>query len=282
MHPDRLAVARAAFAHRTGSGASRRRPGVAAALALALGTIRVMPAEPSALMPDPRATPARASELSEADAIERFGLRRRLQMYAHGERQPCVDCRVDVVEGDLVVSGDLLVDWPDDLDRFKAVRPRTAADRVATPSVGLVVTGRLVVSGAVINGNMDLGPFLLVLGETRARALYASGAEMRFEGRSRFSDAVAGYGNHAKVTFAAGLDAPLVITGAGHWFDCTDERPAIVDFNRGSVAPAAGRRAGTLGEIAARLNPAIVVDDEFSVYEQVLPRIRLGQRVVVR
>ena len=93
------------------------------------------------------------------------------------------------------MTGDLLVDAPRARAQVEALVPRRPGDRPATTlpnAIGLIVTGRLTVDGAVINANLNGGPFLVVLGETHARAMFAGGAEFRFDRLASFDDAVVG------------------------------------------------------------------------------------------
>ncbi len=217
--------------------------------------------------------------ITEAAAIERFNLRIRLERYDYGVgvREVSPNHRVEVIEGDLHVAGDLLLDELAARLRVEKIRARSAGDRIATTlsgSVGLVVTGNLHVDGAIINASLDEGPFLLVLGETRARALYAGGAEIRFEKRAHFEDAVIGVYNDGILRFIDGLDAPMLLN-----FD----HDTVV---RGAVQPPFFDDDADDGldmeDGLSLLDPEIVVGDasEFDASVQLLPRIRRGQRLI--
>lgn len=217
----------------------------------------------------PRAVP-------EADAMRTFRLRDRLQQYGTGPAQPAGPGRmVEVIDGDLHVTGDLLVDGARARAQVEALAPRKAGDRPATTlpnAVGLIVTGQLIVDGAVINANLNAGPFVLVLGETHARAMFAGGAEFHFNGLASFDDAVVGCYNDGHVGFAGGVKAPMVIS-EDHSFAIAGKGTPFVDYFNGD---------GDLEALQARLHPDLKVTDveELDAEEMLLPRIRRGQPVL--
>ena len=214
--------------------------------------------------------------VTEADAIRTFGLRERLQQYGARPQQPAGAGRiVEVIDGDLHVTGDLLVDAPRARAEVEALVPRRPGDRPATTlpnAIGLIVTGRLTVDGAVINANLNGGPFLVVLGETHARAMFAGGAEFRFDRLASFDDAVVGCYNDGRVDFAGGVKAPMVIS-EDHDFAITGKGTPYVDYFNGD---------GDLEALQARLHPEIELDDveELDAEAMLLPRIRRGQPVL--
>lgn len=130
--------------------------------------------------------------LSEACAA--FDLERRLSSMHPDHHPPAPEDMVWVVEGDLRLAGNLRLDW----DHW--------------PALGLVVTGDLHVDGAIVNADMDGGPFLLVAGRTQARALVGGGAALVFEGDAVVDDLVLGHYNHGALVFRGALDAPAVVT----------------------------------------------------------------------
>ena len=212
----------------------------------------------------------------EAEAIERFALRGRLDTYGAGGRQARPNTVVEVVDGDLHVAGDLLVDGPYALERVAAIRARTPADRVvaeAHQAIGLIVTGALTVDGAIINADINGGPFLLVLGETRARAVFSGGAEMVFAGKARVADAVVGCYNDGSVAFLAGLEAPLAISEDHEIKLLGKPVPELIDYFNGW---------GDAELLKFRLDPAIEVDEieELDAERMLLPRIRRGEPVL--
>lgn len=132
------------------------------------------------------------TRISPSEANQRYALSRRLVTYDH-DYHIRRNAQFRLVEGDLQIDGNLVMDWEQsDIN-------------------GLIVTGNLSVSGSILNDNMDGGPFLLVLGETRAHAIVAGGAEMHFQGRSWISDMVLGYYNHGALVFVGDLVAPAVV-----------------------------------------------------------------------
>ena len=199
-----------------------------------------------------------ARSVSEAEAIASFDLRSKLERYGAGNRQPSSKATV-LVAGPLHVSGDLLVDWSKDFDA----------------AVGLIVEGDLTVDGAIVNTNLNDGPFLLVTGTTNARTLYAGGAEFRFEGESTFSDAVIGCYNDGYARFAGDLHAPVVIA-EDHAFDFWGAAPPYFDPFNGE------------GDISdwSFLGPDVCPDADRSdpsaidVERDLLPLVLSGQRIV--
>ncbi|WP_058833815.1 hypothetical protein [Luteimonas abyssi] len=138
---------------------------------------------------------------------ERMGLVEAVARYALGERMISLDPAraaldpggaVRVVEGDLTIDGNLCLDW----DYWQ--------------TLGLVVTGDLQVNGAIVNAEMESGPFLFVGGRTRAGAIIAGGAEFLFEGDVQADDIVLGHYNDGVLTFGAALRAPAVVTMDHH------------------------------------------------------------------
>jgi hypothetical protein len=214
--------------------------------------------------------------LREAEAIERYALRERLDTYGAGARQARPGTVVEVVQGDLHVPGDLLVDGPYALERVDAIRARAPGDRVAAAAhqaIGLVVTGALTVDGAIINADVNGGPFLLVLGETRARAIFSGGAEMVFAGYARVADAVVGCYNDGSVAFLSGLEAPLAISEDHEIKLLGQPAPELIDYFNGW---------GDAALLKFRLDPAIEIDEveELDAEQMLLPRIRRGERVL--
>ncbi len=132
-------------------------------------------------------TPGR--RFKPAEANQQFKLTERMTYFDEKEK-----ARVRVIEGDLTIDGDLLLDWE---ERFS--------------SQGLVVTGDLTVTGAIVNANMNGGPFLLVGGKTRAHAIVGGGSQFIFEGDVHTDDIVLGHYNDGSMLFKANLKAPLVV-----------------------------------------------------------------------
>ncbi|MBX7187113.1 MAG: hypothetical protein K1Y01_18375 [Vicinamibacteria bacterium] len=216
-----------------------------------------------------------AKVIPEAEAVARFRLRDRLEAYRSLGSKADFPGSIEVIDGDLRVEGDLLVDGAAARRRVEALRPRAAGDRAATSvpgAVGLIVTGKLTVAGAIINANLNGGPFLYVLGATEARAMFAGGAEFRFDGLARFQDAVVGCYNDGFVRFAGGVEAPFVIS-EDHAFEILGARSPYADYFNDD---------GDVELLKKRLHLDIVAPDvsELDAEEQLLPRIRRGQPII--
>lgn len=182
--------------------------------------------------PAPQGWSRAGDPIAQADAIERFDLRKRLVSYASDYFKPETKARIRVVEGDLRITGNLRLDWDQGL----------GAD-------GMIVTGNLDVDGAIVNAGMNGGPFLLVAGTTAARAIVGGGAELRFEGDAKVAEIVIGHYNDGVLAFGADLVAPVVVTMDhdlqihgrldGRWFDVfngDDEWSAFLDKDAGLAA----------------------------------------------
>ncbi|MFN8061344.1 MAG: hypothetical protein U0Q12_19440 [Vicinamibacterales bacterium] len=214
-----------------------------------------------------------ARSVSEAEAIVEFRLRDRFERYGAGRRQPGAATVVDVVEGDLRVAGNLLVDAAGPRGGATDLRAGDRSATTAPNAVGLIVTGALIVDGAIVNANVNSGPFLLVLGPTRARAMFAGGAELRFEGTATFDDAVVGCYNDGRVSFAGSVEAPMVVSEDHDFAISGARRPPYVDYFNGE---------GNLDQLLGWLDPELRVTDvsALDAVEHLLPRIRRGQRVL--
>lgn len=135
--------------------------------------------------------PPTFARIPEPEAVGRFELKRRLDIYRMSERPPDPGVQVCVHEGDLVLDGAL------DLDGEMI------------PCRGLVVTGHLRVSGPILNQNLSGGSFLLVLGDTRAWAILAGGSEIVLSGSVYLDDAALALGVSGELAIGR-LDAPVL------------------------------------------------------------------------
>ena len=219
--------------------------------------------------------PGEAVVMPEGEAIARFRLHERLEAYRERGARPASSRVVQVVEGDLHVAGDLLVDGAAARQRVEAIRPRGPGDRLAITApraAGLIVTGKLTVEGAIINAGLNDGPFLYVLGETEAQAMFAGGAEFRFDRLARFADAVVGCYNDGFVRFAGGVESPFVIS-EDHSFEILGARSPYADYFNDD---------GDVALLKARLHPALARIDlsELDAEEVLLPRIRRREPII--
>ncbi len=138
------------------------------------------------------------SRIPEADAVERFLLRDRLECL--NQDGHFIKGDVAVYEGDLLVDGDLVIDWDE---------PSTVVQRGQS---GLVINGDLTVTGSVINAELDFGPFLVVLGTLRTQNLVAGGAEIVVAGDAEVSHLVLAVYNHGRLNIAGGTRAGLILS----------------------------------------------------------------------
>jgi hypothetical protein len=155
-------------------------------------------------------------EIGLSAAIEEYDLAKKLMSISSSDSRSPSPAKVRVVEGDLVIDGPLVCDW----DKGHAV-------------AGLIVTGALIVSGPIINENRNGGPFLLVEGNTRARAIVGGGAELVFVGDAVVDEIVVGEYNDGILRFLGSLKTPVAVTNdhhfeisdglEGRWLDTFDE-----------------------------------------------------------
>jgi hypothetical protein len=155
-------------------------------------------------------------EIGLSAAIEKYDLASRLMSFSSSDSRSPATAKVRVVEGDLTIDGPLICDWD-----------------TGHAAAGLIVTGVLTVSGPIINENRNGGPFLLVEGSTRARAIVGGGAEFVFVGNAVVDEIVVGEYNDGILRFLGSLKTPVAVTNdhhfeisgglEGRWLDTFDE-----------------------------------------------------------
>jgi hypothetical protein len=165
--------------------------------------------------------------------------------------------KVRVVEGDLAIDGALLSDW-----------------KQGHGAAGLIVTGALSVNGPIINASRNGGPFLVVAGKTRAKAIVAGGAEFLFVGDAEVEEIVVGEYNDGILRFLGALKVPVAVTNDHHfevggkfdgrWLDPFDEGHAWASVLHADIAVSKDEDG----------------NEDFDVVDQLLPRIRSGQPVL--
>lgn len=114
------------------------------------------------------------------------------------------DDRLLIHRGDARIDGDLLLDWKAGWQSGEFVKKWVAGHQldgnVSAEGVdGLIVTGNLHATGAIINSDTDSGPNLLVLGNVAARAIMSGGAFMKIKGNADIAEYVFGYYNHGEL-----------------------------------------------------------------------------------
>jgi hypothetical protein len=149
-----------------------------------------------------------AESIPDVEAVDRFRLRERLQLYGSGAREAEPRVFVRYIDGDLRIGGDLELDWTD------AWRGH----------IGLVVEGDLEVGGNIINENGNTGPFLLVRGKLRARNVAAGGSEFRIEGGADVEGLLLGHYNDGYLAIDGITRAALIISD-DHAMNFTSEAP---------------------------------------------------------
>jgi hypothetical protein len=130
------------------------------------------------------------SQIDGRTADERYELR----TYVATE---LVNDTITLLRGDIRVPGDLALD----LD--------TADDDVPD---GTIVDGDLDVTGSVINRDGELGAFLLVTGNLRAKNVIAGGAHIAVLGDLIVDDVIFGHSEHGKVYVGGTTHAKAIIS----------------------------------------------------------------------
>jgi hypothetical protein len=197
------------------------------------------------------------AELKLGDARKRFGIIEKLDSVTSRYSAISPEAKVRVIEGDLIVDGPLLCDW-----------------NQGHAAAGLVITGSLTVRGPIINSNVNDGPFLLVVEQTRAHAIIGGGAEFMFLGEAVVDEIVVGEYNDGILRFGSSLTVPVAITNDHHFEVAGGVRGRWLDpFNEGH-------------SWAAVLHPDLHVNEdgegteEFDVMVALVPRLLAGVSVL--
>ncbi|MDP9766046.1 MULTISPECIES: hypothetical protein [Deinococcus] len=117
-----------------------------------------------------------------------------------------------ICEGDLVLDGDLRLDWGE----LNALAPEGTWDLNV-----LVVFGDLILDGGLLNTDMDGGPVLLVQGNVKARNLISGGSDIIVMGNADISDVVFANYNHGYLEVKGQLSAGLLVM-VDHSYDLED------------------------------------------------------------
>lgn len=138
------------------------------------------------------------------------------------DRDYLVNQRVLVCEGDWTLPETLHLDWAADwgsrewLARF-GIDEAADANGVA----GILVLGDLVIDGALINADIDSGPFLVVQGNLTARAVASGGASIIVRGSANVAECVVGTYNHGGLNIGQRLRTTLFIRD-DHWMSAAE------------------------------------------------------------
>ncbi|MCU0438232.1 MAG: PDZ domain-containing protein [Raineya sp.] len=105
------------------------------------------------------------------------------------------DRYVVLFEGDIEIDGN-----------FELTLSKMPAD-----ALGYVVTGNLTVKDRILDGDMDYGPFLVVLGNLEAGSISTAGAVVYIKGNANIYQYIYTYYNHGLLTIEGDLDCPVTI-----------------------------------------------------------------------
>lgn len=200
--------------------------------------------------------------ISEADAFERFRLKKTLQKYCSGFVSTKEDRQVRLYEGDLLVDGNLLIDWSKDWRAKHA---------------GMIVTGNLTVKGDLLNTNINDGPFLLVCGNLSANNLLSGGGEICINGNAEVRDIVVGEYNDGVLTVRGELTCRLLIIDDHHTDIDTDKRKCPTYSTDLPPSTDELRLSDHLvDEINFEIEEEPYQYETVDVYEEILPRLING------
>ncbi|MFY0564191.1 WD40/YVTN/BNR-like repeat-containing protein [Archangium lansingense] len=135
---------------------------------------------------------------------QEFQLKKRFDLKKHSSG------RVAVLRGSIVLDHIPLDFWQ--LDRFLGIPRRDQGGNSLDALSGLIIDGDVTVEGAVMNAEMDFGPFLLVRGDLRARDVACGGSQVRVEGALTLSGALFGFYNHGSIVVEGPTQAACVLT----------------------------------------------------------------------
>lgn len=117
-----------------------------------------------------------------------------------------------VCEGDWTLAETLRLDWtPDWCSRTWLTRLGIDEAVDADGIAGMLVLGDLVIDGALINADIDSGPFLVVQGNLTARAVASGGASIIVHGSAHVAECVIGTYNHGGLSIGQRLRTTLFI-----------------------------------------------------------------------
>jgi hypothetical protein len=196
-------------------------------------------------------------EVELSAAMKTHSLATKLISFSSPHSEVSSAANVRIVDGDLTIDGTLDSDWG---------KGHGAA--------GLIVTGSLFVNGPIINANLNGGPFLVVGGKTRAKAIVGAGAEFLFVGDAVVEEIVVGEYNDGILRFLGSLKVPVAISNDHHFEIGRGLNGRWLEpFNEGHLW-------------SSVLHPDIAVskDEEgsenFDIADQLLPRLRSGAPVL--
>lgn len=142
--------------------------------------------------------------VSIAEAVERFELRKRMERFRKGNVS---GKNVRVHTGDLRISGDLVLDFDDQMRQGEI-----NYDPIWQNHQGLIITGDLCVEGNVINANSDYGAFLFVGGNLKSKNLIGGGSDIVVMGNADIQELVLGHYNDGALHINGRTSAQLVIS----------------------------------------------------------------------
>lgn len=187
--------------------------------------------------------------------------------------------RILVCPGDLVVDGDLRLEWDRANDDAGGTLHdwRDAAHCPADESIdGIAIEGSLHVSGAIVSH--WAGPVLLVREHLRARSLIAGGAFIRIRGDADLTDTVLGHTNHGELYIDGTVTAPLMVCD-DHMFSAAHRNVAHLFEVREAIWDGWGYDDDLDAyPVPESLRP--VLRDDFETWDEVMNELRAGKAVV--
>lgn len=216
--------------------------------------------------------------IDEPEAVTKYKLKKNLQGSGPGNKKTSAQTKIRIYDGDLHIDGDLWLDWP------KAFEGKENQD-------GMIVTGNLDVTGNILN--LEGGPFLLVLGNVKARNLVSTDGEIHIIGNADVSETIIGEYNDGVLYIDGKVKARLVINN-DHCLELGQYSGPAFDPRRSVRCRYEGvyKWGEELADLKEFLVPEIKLEkdtvgfgdetefDSVDVREQIFPRLRNGLSIL--
>lgn len=197
--------------------------------------------------------------ICEIDAIRDYKLDKRLQRYRSSSYvSPQKAGKVRLHDGDLSLDNDLWLDYEKGWNE-----------------IGMIVTGDLTVNGNILNTNINSGPFLVVLGNLKAKNLLSGGGEIYIEKNADIEEVCVGEYNDGVLAIKGELRAQLFIND-DHCSNIGKTECPVWDCDD---PPASGRlklSALLVDEIEIEQRDDPYEHEYVDVYAEILPRFKQG------
>ncbi|RUS67476.1 hypothetical protein CUZ56_01423 [Saezia sanguinis] len=184
-------------------------------------------------------------------------------------------------QGDAHIDGHLHLDWDRNTLYEQWLQSNAASQNIRLNDIdGIVITADLHVTESILNTNADGGPFLIVMGNCRARNIVSGGASIIIKKDASISDAVYGFYNHGELDIWGRLITTILINedhaisiGLNTFIQTGKFSPEDVAYQI-KITESIDNSA----RIPARLKP--LLSPRIQLWGDILPALRNGQRVI--